>query len=136
MNKIEGTIVEAGRLESGEKATCGIVVWTTKKQKAEMERWGYEGLVVVERKADHDAREAEVERLRDVERRRVAEGMSAWCSPPDEQAAKAGEELATAADSELDRLHELERRVAKRCAEAVKSWAPELRELLTHNRRS
>ena len=49
------------------------------------------------------------------------------------QARHAAAELVTAADSELDRLRELERRVAKRCAEAVQSWAPELRELLTHN---
>ena len=65
MNKIEGTIIEASRLEGGEQATCGIVVWTTETQKAKMERWEYNGLVVVERKADHDAREAEIKRLRE-----------------------------------------------------------------------
>jgi hypothetical protein len=63
MNKIEGTVIAASRLESGEQATCG------------------NGLVVVEAKADHDAREAEVERLRDAYLQRVAEGMSRWCKP-------------------------------------------------------
>lgn len=38
--------------------------------------------------------------------------------------------LSDAAD-EIERLRELERRVAKRCSEAVPQWAPELRELLS-----
>jgi hypothetical protein len=92
MNKIEGSFIAASRLESGEQATCGIVFWTTAKQKDEIWRCKDKGRVVVELKADHDAREAEVERLRDANLKRVAEGMSAWCSPPYEQAAKAGEE--------------------------------------------
>lgn len=123
MNKIEGSVIAASRLESGEQATCGVVIWTTEAQKDEFRRWESNGLVVVERKEDHDAREAEVkrlreeskilrdgftgyretmrremgrliaevERLRDAERQRVAEGMSAWCSSGGEHAAKTGE---------------------------------------------
>lgn len=85
MNKIEGTIIEAGNIEGVGRATCGIVVWTTARQKAEMERWEYDGRVVIERKADHDARETEVERLRDANLQRVAEGMSRWCAPQSPQ---------------------------------------------------
>jgi hypothetical protein len=169
MNKIEGTIIAASRLESGEQATCGCVIWTTEKQKAEMERWESNGLVVVERKADHDAREAEVkrlreeskilrdgftgyretmrcemgrlisevERLRDAERQRVAEGMSRWCAPqsPHLDAIAAALEHAKAKHPKFaDKLFSFKRLVD--CQDYLATWRRQLEIEACDNRTS
>jgi hypothetical protein len=119
MSKIEGTIVGASRLESGEQATCG------------------NGLVVVEAKADHDAREAEVERLRDAYLQRVAEGMSRWCKPqsPHLDAIAAALEHAKAKHPKFaDKLFSFKRLVD--CQDYLATWRRQLEIEACDNRTS
>jgi len=107
MNKIEGTIIKAWNLVDAGGALPGVSIKTSHEKLRQWDGPLCGRQVVVEAKDDHDAcvleieqlckeigklrtdlaaREAEVERLRDANLQRVAEGMSAWCSPPDEQA--------------------------------------------------